>query len=174
MEKRLEEVIGENVRQRRDRLGYSQAQFGERMGFLLGATWKPQTVSAAEKGRRQFIAAELVTLAHVLNCRVQDLLDVDPPQQVRISDAWVKDADYSEPIQRAVEGSGLSMNRLQEHYSTTYRELLRAKSEAEEIRQRSDNLTQQLDFTGKVLTMVLPDEDEGWDDLDEYTGGDDA
>lgn len=76
----IEEVIGANLRQERIQRNMSQPEFGEWIGQALGTAWKPQTVSAAEKGRRQFAAADLVALAHVLDSPVSALLT--PPDDV--------------------------------------------------------------------------------------------
>lgn len=62
-----EELVGQRVAEIRDRLGMTQQQLGEHLGPLLGRPWPRQTVSAAEKGKRAFTAAELVALAHVLD-----------------------------------------------------------------------------------------------------------
>lgn len=77
---RIEEVIGMNLRRVRERRGENQAEFGEWIGQGLGTAWKPQTVSAAEKGRRAYGAGDLVALAHVLDVPVSDLLE--PPGDV--------------------------------------------------------------------------------------------
>ncbi|AWD24953.1 helix-turn-helix transcriptional regulator [Micrococcus luteus] len=76
----IEEVIGTNLRRVREGRGQSQTEFGAALGEVLGSTWKPQTVSAAEKGRRQFVAADLVALAHALGVPVPTLLT--PPSDV--------------------------------------------------------------------------------------------
>ena len=76
----IEEVIGTNLRRVREGRGQSQTEFGAALGEVLGSTWKPQTVSAAEKGRRQFVAADLVALAHALGVSVPTLLT--PPSDV--------------------------------------------------------------------------------------------
>lgn len=63
----IEQLIGKNIKSKREQMGLSQAEFGTRVGDLLGTNWQPQTVSAAERGKRQFTAAELMVLAHVLD-----------------------------------------------------------------------------------------------------------
>lgn len=70
---RLEEAIGRNVARLREVSGLSQAQLGDALAGYLGKPWSRQAVSAAEKGRRAFTAAELVSLALVLKTSL-DLL----------------------------------------------------------------------------------------------------
>ena len=78
---RIEEVIGERIREVRDLQELTQEQFGLRLGELLGRAWSRQAVSSAEQGGRQFTAAELVAIAHVLNTTVPRLLT--PPLTAR-------------------------------------------------------------------------------------------
>lgn len=82
--KTIEQVIGDNMRRLRDR--QSQAEFGQRLGGLLGKTWSPQVVSAAESGKRSFIAAEMVALCTVFGCTMKDLYRVDGEVEVRVTD----------------------------------------------------------------------------------------
>ena len=76
---RVEEIVGWQVRERREALGLTQEQLGRQLEPLLGRPWSRQAVSAAEKGDRSFAAAELVALAAVLHTTVGDLLR--PPLQ---------------------------------------------------------------------------------------------
>ena len=76
---RVEEVVGWQLRERREALGLTQEQLGGQLEPLLGRPWSRQAVSAAEKGDRSFGAAELVALAAVLQATVGDLLK--PPVQ---------------------------------------------------------------------------------------------
>lgn len=78
---RIEDVIGRWITEGREETGMTQADLGERLGELLGKPWSRQAVSAAEKGRRAFTAAELVALAVALGCSVEDLLE--PPVDVQ-------------------------------------------------------------------------------------------
>lgn len=71
---RVEEVVGWQVRERREARGVTQEQLGRELEPFLGRPWSRQAVSAAEKGDRSFGAAELVALAAVLHARVGDLL----------------------------------------------------------------------------------------------------
>ncbi|MGF6824009.1 hypothetical protein M2317_002934 [Microbacterium sp. ZKA21] len=73
----LEAVVGANIaRLRADR---TQAALGEALGEHLGSPWSRQAVSAAEKGKRSFTAAELVALARALDASIPDLLHATGP-----------------------------------------------------------------------------------------------
>jgi transcriptional regulator with XRE-family HTH domain len=76
---RIEDVIAHWITKGREETGMTQAQLGERLGELLGKPWPKQAVSAAEKGRRAFTAAELVAFAVALGCNVENLLQ--PPME---------------------------------------------------------------------------------------------
>jgi len=52
----------------------TQEELGIGIGNLAGTPWSRQTVSAAEKGKRAFTAAELVAIARVLETRAPRLL----------------------------------------------------------------------------------------------------
>ncbi|UTT46228.1 helix-turn-helix domain-containing protein [Micrococcus luteus] len=173
MTKRIEEVIGENIRARRDQKGYPQAYLGERVGALLGGTpWKPQTVSAAEKGRRQFIAAELIVIAQVLNCRVQDLLAPSTPQPVQISDVYVRDADYSAPLENVIDAAPIDLSSWLRPFSEAYREVIRAREMAESAAKEAAELKFQLHLTERALARFVPDEVNGdaewWDGVQPF------
>lgn len=75
---RIEDVIGHWITQAREESRMTQAEIGVELGKYLGKPWPRQAVSAAEKGRRSFTAAELVALAYVLGYSVEALL-VPPP-----------------------------------------------------------------------------------------------
>ena len=57
----------------------SQDALGKLIGDQLGREWTRQAVSAAEKGKRSFIAAELLAIAYVLGMNVGRLLS--PPEE---------------------------------------------------------------------------------------------
>ncbi|NKV31149.1 helix-turn-helix domain-containing protein [Rhodococcus hoagii] len=71
---KIEAIVGERVRDMRERRGLSQPELGRRLKPLLGVAWPKQTVSSAEKGKRSFTASDLVALAHVLQVPVGYLL----------------------------------------------------------------------------------------------------
>jgi len=64
---KVSEIIGKRVRQAREEEGLSQRDLGEKVGELLGRAWFPQAVSAAEKGRRDWTADDLVAVAWALH-----------------------------------------------------------------------------------------------------------
>jgi transcriptional regulator with XRE-family HTH domain len=71
---RVEEIVGQRIRERREQLELSQAQLGKLIGEHLGRDWPRQAVSAAERGQRAFTVAEMVTLAYVLGVSIGQLL----------------------------------------------------------------------------------------------------
>jgi transcriptional regulator with XRE-family HTH domain len=79
---RIEEVIGLRIRHARklhpSRDPLSQAALGKKMEEYLGVEWSRQAVSYAEKGRRDFKAAELAALALAL--RVPLVTLIEPPE----------------------------------------------------------------------------------------------
>ncbi|MDQ1621669.1 MAG: hypothetical protein QOH19_87 [Actinomycetota bacterium] len=87
--KRLEAVIGENVRRLREGSEMSQTELGSELGNLLGNPWSAQTVSQAEKGKRAFVAAEIVALARVFGCPIPSLYHRVDAGDVIISDIFV-------------------------------------------------------------------------------------
>jgi 8-oxo-dGTP pyrophosphatase MutT (NUDIX family) len=64
---RVEQYVGQRIRERRDELDMTQEEFGRQVGHWLGKPWSRSTVSVAENGRRAFTAAELAVIAHVLD-----------------------------------------------------------------------------------------------------------
>ncbi len=74
------EVIGDNVKNRREALGLTAAAVGEKIGELTGKAWPRQTVYQVESGNRAMVADEVVALAHVLNTTVPQLFI--PPARV--------------------------------------------------------------------------------------------
>jgi transcriptional regulator with XRE-family HTH domain len=111
--KTIEQVVGENVKRLRERRGMSQVELGEEVGMLLGSKWVPQTVSAAERGKRQFIAAELLVLANVLGCRVQNLFEPEDTTSIRVSDAFTYAPDFAAKL----DASGVDDEQLRSVYS---------------------------------------------------------
>lgn len=75
---RIEEIAGQRIRERREELGRTQEGLGKAIGERLGREWPRQAVSAAERGKRSFTAAELVAIAHALGTNVQQLLTPPP------------------------------------------------------------------------------------------------
>ncbi|MFE5837232.1 helix-turn-helix domain-containing protein [Arthrobacter sp. NPDC056493] len=85
--KRLEAVIGENIRRFRGEM--SQAELGEKVGELLGGAWSRSTVSQAESGKRAFVAAEIVALAQIFNRSIPEMYRRYDFGNVVISDSFV-------------------------------------------------------------------------------------
>jgi transcriptional regulator with XRE-family HTH domain len=79
---RIGQVIGERVRAQREERGWTQAKLGEHVGSYLGQDWSRQAISAAEKGKRSFTAAELLTFADVLGVSISYLMT--PPPEVDV------------------------------------------------------------------------------------------
>ena len=77
---KIEEIVGQRIRERREQLALSQAMLGKLIGEHLGRDWPRQAVSAAEKGDRQFGIAEMVAFAHVLGVSIAHL--ITPPADV--------------------------------------------------------------------------------------------
>jgi transcriptional regulator with XRE-family HTH domain len=75
------EIIGKRVRQAREEAGLTQRELGERIAAVLGRPWFPQAISAAEKGRRDWTAEDLVAVAWVLRRQVQWFFTVDEQEQ---------------------------------------------------------------------------------------------
>jgi 8-oxo-dGTP pyrophosphatase MutT (NUDIX family)/transcriptional regulator with XRE-family HTH domain len=71
---RVEQYVGQRIRERRDELGMTQEEYGRQIGHWLGKPWSRSTVSVAESGKRAFTAAELVAIAHVLDTSPAHLL----------------------------------------------------------------------------------------------------
>ena len=62
----IAQVIGGNLRVRREQLGWSQATLGQRMAATLDTPWTRQQVYVAEKGIRAFTAVDITALAAAL------------------------------------------------------------------------------------------------------------
>lgn len=76
----VEEYVGLRIRERREELGMSSAEFGSRLGELLGKPWPRQAVSAAELGKRSLGVTEMMAIASVLDTSPSRLLT--PPYGV--------------------------------------------------------------------------------------------
>ena len=77
----MPQVIGHNVKTRREALGMTAKSLGAEVGEVFGKAWPPQTVYMLEAGDRAMIAQELVAVAHVLQTTPANLLV--PPLDVK-------------------------------------------------------------------------------------------
>jgi transcriptional regulator with XRE-family HTH domain len=76
--RRIEEIIGRRVLERRTALNLTQEALAGRITGHLNREWTRQAVSAAEKGKRSFTAAELAAIAHTTGTTVTWLMS--PPE----------------------------------------------------------------------------------------------
>lgn len=99
---RVAQVIGQRIRDRRDELGMTQEEFGERVGHWLGKPWSRSTVSVAENGKRAFTGDELYAIACVLDTSPSRLLT--PPYGVK---EFVMPSGATMPAQLAFRNPGI-------------------------------------------------------------------
>ena len=71
---RIEEIVGQRIRDRRGEFGMTQQDFGQQLTPYFGKPWSRSTVSVAESGGRAFTAAELVAISRVLGTTAGRLL----------------------------------------------------------------------------------------------------
>jgi 8-oxo-dGTP pyrophosphatase MutT (NUDIX family)/transcriptional regulator with XRE-family HTH domain len=162
---RVEEVVGWQVRERREALGFTQGQLGGYLEPLLGRPWSRQAVSAAEKGERSFGAAELVALAAVLHTSVGDLLR--PPLQESVVElggaaAVPKDMLYDAIASRLPED--LNFTAIQDTLTLLAESAAKSKdniSQTLKLAQDIDRLITQRVADGGVVSAPLehPDQD---------------
>lgn len=78
----VSEMIGRNVRKRREALGWTQTQLGDALEMFLGQSWTKQQIYQAEKGGRVFNASDVTALALALDTVPGNLFNpprVGPP-----------------------------------------------------------------------------------------------
>lgn len=78
---KIEEVIGRRMAEVRELNEFTQEQIGQRIGEVTGKPWSRQAVHSAEKGNRQFSAADLLVIAQALGTTVPRLMT--PPLATR-------------------------------------------------------------------------------------------
>ncbi len=81
---KIEELVGAQVREKREGRGWSQQRLGDELKAILGRPWSRQAVSLAEKGQREFGVADLLALALVLEVSPISLMLPslnDPPHE---------------------------------------------------------------------------------------------
>jgi transcriptional regulator with XRE-family HTH domain len=119
MSMRIEEVIGGNIRARREATGMTQEDLGRRVAAYLDREWPRQSISTAEKGGRSFTASELVAFALALSIPVRELFRVPADElAVTLSSGVSIDAGLLETI-GAAESPSKALNDLR----TTLRHL---------------------------------------------------
>jgi 8-oxo-dGTP pyrophosphatase MutT (NUDIX family)/transcriptional regulator with XRE-family HTH domain len=151
---KVEEVVGWQVRERREALGLTQEQLGKQLEPFLGRAWSRQAVSAAEKGERSFGAAELVTLASVLRMTVGDLLR--PPVQETVVDLGGPDMVPKEMLLAAV-AARMSENPNFTAIQETLTLLADSAARSQEDIARTLQLAQNLDMLiTQRVTVVSP------------------
>jgi transcriptional regulator with XRE-family HTH domain len=93
---KIEKVIGANMQLIREDQDMTQAELGEAVAQYLGKPWSRQAVSAAEKGRRAFSAADLLALALVLDVTIPSFFLLRNWQEgnVELPGATVDSVDY--------------------------------------------------------------------------------
>lgn len=75
--------LAENIRNRREHVGLTQAQLAERAGFN-----SPQIVSSIERGERDVKAVELAAIARMLHCDLMDLFAEEQEEAQPAVVAW--------------------------------------------------------------------------------------
>ena len=76
----MTQVIGHNIRTRRDALGMTAAALGEKIGDVFGKPWPRQTVYLMEGGDRAMVAQEVLALSQILDMPLVQLFT--PPAEV--------------------------------------------------------------------------------------------
>lgn len=68
------QIVGQALQLRRKAAGLTQEALGKALGEYLDRPWVKQAVSDAERGRREYSAAEILALSAVLKCPIGHLL----------------------------------------------------------------------------------------------------
>jgi transcriptional regulator with XRE-family HTH domain len=104
MSMRVEELVGQRIREARERAGMTQPELGRWLAPLLGRELPRQAISLAEQGKRQFNASELVAFAYVVGCDVADLF-VLPVEENHLRMPSGKDLSREDLRQAAAAGA---------------------------------------------------------------------
>lgn len=105
-------MIGRNMRRVREGRGLSQTDLGQAVTEQLGKPWSRQAVSAAEKGRRYFTAADLMALARILDTSLPSLLLLagrDASEVDLAEGAHVPAEEYQRRILAGIEDAGRAL-----------------------------------------------------------------
>lgn len=160
---RVEEVVGRQIRERRELAGLTQAQIGHRLAPLLGKPWSRQAVSAAEKGERAFGAAELVAFSAILNATVGDLLE--PPENESAVDLGGPTAVPRHMVMAVLAATAkaredLNLAAIQENLSNMSEAILRGQENLEEalrLARQFDGLIVQRLAAGGIVSLPMAD-----------------
>lgn len=76
----MPQVIGHNVKAKREAMGMTAAALGEKIGEVFGKPWPRQTVYMMESGDRAMVAQEVVALSQLLDMPLMQLFT--PPADV--------------------------------------------------------------------------------------------
>lgn len=160
---KIEEVIGANLARLRDEKGMSQSQLGDAVAEHLGKPWSRQAVSAAEKGRRAFTAADLLALARTLDVSVPALFllrDWRGSNTVELADGIALSADeYRDRILHDSDFRGAFAFMTQAGVQELSQTLLRMKSDHHKAGDDIDGLLGTLLHVAKAVS-VLSEVDE--------------
>ncbi|MBB6437210.1 helix-turn-helix transcriptional regulator [Streptomyces candidus] len=160
---RIEEVIGANVARLRDGKELSQSQLGEALAEHLGKPWSRQAVSAAEKGRRAFTAADLLALSRTLDVSVPTLFllkDWRGSNAVELADGISVSADeYRDRILHDTDAQGALTFMTHAGVQELTQTLLRMKTEQLKAGDQIDGLLSTLFNVSKAVAILSETEE---------------
>jgi transcriptional regulator with XRE-family HTH domain len=106
----VEQLIGANMRRARQQRGMAQEELGRQLARYLGRPLTRQAISLAEKGQRDFRAAELVAIARELDKPMSFFFAPEAPgQQLDFPGGWtIPAADVVAAFMTADTQTGLA------------------------------------------------------------------
>lgn len=139
---RVEEMVGQRIRQARERVNITQEQLGEWLEPFLGRAWARQSVSLAEQGKRAFTAAELVAIAFVVGVAPGVLLQMPPGvNALEMPSGKLLERDELSRAARTGEGSpGLAAERVQQTLSDLVAEIEGVDARTADIKRTVERL----------------------------------
>lgn len=139
---RVEELVGQRVKQARERQGITQEQLGEWLEPLLGRPWARQAVSTAEQGKRAFTAAELVAIAYVVGVAPHVLLQMPPGVDAveMPSGSFLTREDLSKAAHTGEGGPGVAAERVQQRLSELMQEVEGVNAKTKGIKRTIERL----------------------------------
>ena len=160
---KVEQYVGQRIRERRDELVMTQETFGREVGHWLGKPWSRSTVSVAENGKRAFTAAELVAIAHVLQTSPTYLLA--PPagvDEITMPSGATVNRDLLFYLVVSSPGSDVNLAAAEQALSVLQERAVRSQEDAAEIVRLARDLnlliTHQVILTGPEHKVVSPEE----------------